>query len=204
MVGGAQGKSIKVGPLTLHPTLIYKTFLFVLGLSTSFVLLGFGAGGALGSVINGPWFIRILGALVILLGIHQTGLIHIKTLDREKKVTLKGSQKQNAFGTYLLGFTFSFGWTPCIGPVLGAVLGVSASEGQALYGGLLMFVYALGLMIPFMLLAVFSDLILGRLKKLHKHMNKIKIVGGIIIILMGVLLLTDSLNQITVLFERSL
>lgn len=202
-LAGGEGKTLKLGPLTLHPILIFKTFLFVMGLATSFVILGFGA-GALGSLINSVWFIRVAGIIVIILGIHQTGLIHFKALDREKKVRIKGSDKQSAFGTYLLGFTFSFGWTPCIGPVLGAVLGVSASEGQALYGGWLMFIYALGLMIPFMTLAIFSDVLLGRLKKLNKHMNKIKIVGGIIIILMGILLLTDQLNTITIFFEGNL
>lgn len=202
-VAGNKGKEVKLGRLVLHPMLILKTLIFVLGLATTFVLLGFGA-GALGNLIYGDWFLRVCGIVVIILGIHQTGLIHFKALDREKKVNLKASKKDNLIGTYLLGLTFSFGWTPCIGPVLGAVLGVSASEGQALYGGWLMFIYSLGLMIPFMILALFSDVLLGRLKKLNKHMNKVKIAGGIIIILMGVLLLTDSLNNITVFFENLL
>lgn len=200
-LAGGKSREVKLLGLKLHPMLIFKTFIFVLGLATTFVILGFGA-GALGSIIYGDWFLRIIGSVVILLGIHQTGLIHFKALDREKKVTLKGSKKENVLGTYLLGLTFSFGWTPCIGPVLGAILGVSASEGQALYGGWLMFIFSLGLMIPFMILAVFSDILLGRLKSVHKHMNKIKIAGGIIIILMGVLLVTDQLNVITVFFEN--
>ena len=181
--------------------LILKTFIFVSGLSTAFILLGFGA-GALGNLIYNVWFFRVIGIIVIILGIHQTGLIHLNFLEREKKVTLKASKGNSLLSTYLLGLTFSFGWTPCIGPVLGAVLGVAASEGQALYGGWLMFIYSLGLLIPFMLLAIFSDLLLGRLRKLNKHMTKIKIAGGIIIILMGVLLLTNSLNNFTVFFEN--
>lgn len=201
--GGRGDSSFNLGRLRVHPILIYKTFLFVLGLSTSFVILGFGA-GALGSFIYGDWFLRVCGIVVIILGLHQTGLFHINLLEREKKLTVKNSQGNGALATYLLGFTFSFGWTPCIGPILGAVLGISASEGQAAYGGFLMFIYALGLMIPFMVLALFSDVLLGRLKSLHKHMKTIKIVGGVIIILMGVLLLTDSLNTITVFFETVL
>ena len=202
-LAGNEGQSISVGPITLHPMLILKTFIFVTGLSTVFILLGFGA-GALGNLIYGQWFIRICGIIVILLGIHQTGLIHLNFLEREKKVNIKASRDNNLLGTFLLGFTFSFGWTPCIGPVLGAVLGVAASEGQAFYGGWLMAVYSLGLMIPFMLLALFSDILLGRLKKLNKHMNKIKIAGGIIIILMGLMLLTNQLNVITAFFENLL
>lgn len=200
-LAGNQSKTIQIKGWKIHPMLILKTFIFVAGLSTAFILLGFGA-GALGNLIYSPWFFRGIGIIVILLGIHQTGLIHLNFLEREKKVSLKASKGNSLLSTYLLGLTFSFGWTPCIGPVLGAVLGVAASEGQAAYGGWLMFVYSLGLMIPFMLLALFSDVLLSRLKKLNKHMNKIKIAGGFIIILMGLLLLTNSLNTITVFFEN--
>lgn len=200
-LAGKESRSFTIGKLIIHPMLILKTFIFVSGLSTAFILLGFGA-GALGNILYNPWFFRVIGLIVIILGIHQTGLIHLNFLEREKKVTLKASRGNNLFSTYLLGLTFSFGWTPCIGPVLGAVLGVAASEGQAAYGGWLMFIYSLGLMIPFMLLALFSDVLLGRLRQLNKHMNKIKIAGGIIIILMGLLLITNSLNTFTVFFEN--
>ena len=200
-LAGTESRSFSIGRLVIHPMLILKTLIFVTGLSTAFIILGFGA-GALGNLIYNVWFFRVIGIIVIVLGIHQTGLIHLNFLEREKKVTLKASRGNNLLSTYLLGLTFSFGWTPCIGPVLGAVLGVAASEGQAAYGGWLMFIYSLGLMIPFMILALFSDVLLGRLRKLNKHMSKIKIIGGIIIILMGILLLTNSLNNFTVFFEN--
>lgn len=200
-LAGGESKTFKILGLTLHPMLIFKTFIFVSGISTTFIILGFGA-GALGSVINTTWFIRICGVIVIILGIHQTGLIHLKFLEREKRIELKRSKRQDMLGTYLLGLTFSFGWTPCIGPVLGAVLGLSASEGHAIYGAWLMFIYALGLMIPFMIMAVFSDIVLSKIKNLRKHMGKIKIAGGVIIILMGILLMTDQLNTFTVVIEN--
>ncbi len=193
-------KLLTFGKLIINPHLIFKTFLFVMGISTSFVLLGFGA-GALGSYINTKWFIMVCGFIVILLGLHQIGLFNFSFLEREKKVHLKRSSKRDVFGTYLLGFTFSFGWTPCIGPILGAVLGLSASKGQAAYGGLLMFVYALGLLIPFMILSIFSDLLLRHVKLLKKHMKKIRIVGGIIIVLMGLLLMTNNLNLLVTLLN---
>lgn len=201
--GGEEGEDVKViriGKLTINPKVVLRSMIFVGGLSTSFIILGFGA-GALGSFINSRIFYIISGLVVILLGIHQTGLLKLNFLQREKKLQLKRSKRSDLLGTYLLGFTFSFGWSPCIGPVLGAVLGVSASEGQAAYGGLLMLVYALGLMIPFLIISIFSDALLRHVKKLNKHMNKIKVVGGIIIILMGILLMTDSLNLIVTLFE---
>lgn len=180
-----------------------KALVFVAGLSTSFILLGFGA-GALGSLLYSRNFLIICGAIVIALGIHQTGLIKLKFLYREKKLNIKRSNRADVLGAYLLGFTFSFGWTPCVGPVLGAVLGLSASEGSAMYGGILMLVYSIGLMIPFLLVALFSDYFLKRIKGLYKHMNKIKIVGGLLIIAMGILLMTNKLNQIAIWFEKLL
>lgn len=177
--------------VNLH--LIFKTIIFVFGLSTSFVILGFGA-GFLGAFINTDWFIAICGAVVVLLGLHQIGLLKIAVLHKETKVRLSRSDKRDLLGTYLLGLTFSMGWTPCIGPILGAVLGLSASEGQATYGALMMFFYALGLLIPFLLLAFFSDFLLRHVKKLNKHTEKIKVIGGLIIIFMGIVLMTNNLN----------
>ena len=164
----SQKKVISIGTFIIHPRLIVKTMIFVFGLSTSFILLGFGA-GALGALINTTTFITICGAVVVVLGLHQMGLFHIPFLERENKVHLKRSSKRDLVGTYLLGFTFSFGWTPCIGPILGAVLGLSASEGQAGHGAFLMMIYALGMLIPFLLLSIFSDVLLQRMKKLNRH-----------------------------------
>lgn len=178
---------------------VFSSLAFVGGLSTSFVILGFGA-GFLGSLISSRLFYIIAGIIVIILGIYHTGLIKLNFLQRERKLELEASSKNSLFGTFLLGFTFSFGWTPCIGPVLGAIIGVSAFGGQPLYGGLLMLVYSIGLAIPFIIIAAFSDVLLGKVKSIRKHFKKIRIAGGILIILMGIALMTDSLNKITIFF----
>lgn len=188
-----QQKLKSFGKWQVNPRLIFKTIIFVFGLSTSFVILGFGA-GALGSIINTEWFIVLCGAIVVLLGLHQIGLFNLAILNRENKVQIKRSGRRDLLGTYLLGFTFSFGWTPCIGPILGAVLGLSANEGQATYGALLMLFYSIGLLIPFLILAVFSDVLLRKVKKINKYMGKIRVVGGILIIIMGIFLMTNNLN----------
>lgn len=172
-----------------------KSVLFVAGISVCFVLLGFGA-GALGSVINSKSFLTVMGLIVIILGLHQTGLVHIKWLYHEKKVDWERAHRSDYIGAFLLGLTFSFGWTPCIGPVLGAILGLSATSSQPLYGAFLMAIYSLGFLIPFLALSLFSDVLLLKVKKLNRHLGKIKIAGGIIIILMGILLMTDSLGNI--------
>jgi len=176
-----------------------KAMLFVGGLSTVFIVLGFGA-GALGSILYGDWFLIVCGIIVIVLGIHQTGLVQFSFLHREKKLNLERSKKSDYFGSYLLGLTFSFGWTPCIGPVLAAVLGLSASEGSAIYGGLLMGVYSLGLMIPFLFVAIFSENLLLKIKGIYKHMRTIKLISGLFIILMGILLMMNQVGVITAWF----
>jgi cytochrome c-type biogenesis protein len=178
-----------------------KTLLFVGGLSTSFILLGFGA-GALGKYINGRMFSIVTGIIVVILGLHQMGFFHLKALDKYKVIQFNHTGKNELISTYLLGITFSFGWTPCVGPVLGAVLVVSAGGGQALYGGWLMAIYALGLAIPFMAIAILSKVILNRLHKVEKHLPKIKKVGGFLIVIMGLLLMTENLTTVTIWFEK--
>ena len=179
---------------------MFKSFLFVAGISTCFIILGFGA-GALGSIIGSRFFMNTMGSVVIILGLHQTGLIHIRWLFYEKKVNLERSHRSDYLGVFLLGLTFSFGWTPCIGPVLGAILGLSATSSRPLYGGFLMAVYSLGFLIPFLILALFSDVLLQKINKLNKHLGKIKTAGGIVIIMMGILLMTDNLDKILLLIN---
>ncbi|MEG0830499.1 MAG: cytochrome c biogenesis protein CcdA [Anaerovoracaceae bacterium] len=196
----ASQESPSLAPKNNKLQTVLKSAIFVAGISLCFVLLGFGA-GAFGQLINSKWTMIIVGGIVVALGIHQTGLINIKWLNYEKKIKIKNPQSKGYLSIFLLGLTFSFGWTPCIGPVLGAILGISAAGSQPLYGGLLMAVYSLGFLIPFLVLAIFLDLLLSKVKKINKYLGKIKIAGGIIIIIMGVLLMTDSLTLLIRIFE---
>lgn len=191
----AEGKNMARRKLQLF----LKSLLFVAGISSCFILLGFGA-GVLGSFIGSRLFLTAMGLIVILLGLHQTGFIHMKWLYREKKMDLERSRKGDYLGSFLLGLTFSFGWTPCIGPVLGAILSLSATSSQPLYGGFLMAIYCLGFLVPFLVLSIFSDVLLTKIKKINRHLEKIKIAGGIIIILMGILLMTNNLGSILSIF----
>ncbi|MFD1909793.1 cytochrome c biogenesis protein CcdA [Paenibacillus rhizoplanae] len=92
--------------------------------------------------------------------------------------------------------TFSFGWTPCIGPVLAGILSIAAGEGSPAYGGFLMLLYTLGLAIPFLILSVFSEVLVQRIRRLYRFMGGIKIASGCMLIAMGLLLMTDQLNTI--------
>ena len=190
---------IKIGKLKLNTLVIAKTVVFVAGISTSFIILGFGA-GAFGAVINSNWFVKVCGIVVIFLGIHQTGLLHLNFLEREKRIIIKSNK--GILKTFFLGFSLSFGWTPCIGPILATILGFSATGGVAIYGAWLMFIYSLGFMIPFLIIAIFSDLLLTRVRLINKHLEKIKIIGGVIIIIMGIVLMSNNLNIVTRLFTN--
>ncbi|THF72798.1 cytochrome c biogenesis CcdA family protein [Cohnella fermenti] len=188
---------IDTGSKRIRPVLIIRTLLFVLGLSTVFIFLGFGS-GTIGAVITSSRFITVCGAVVILFGMYQTGWIKLSWLERERRISIGRIEQRGYIGAWLLGLTFSFGWTPCIGPVLAAVLGIAAGEGSPAYGGFLMLIYTLGLAIPFFILSVFSDYILVRIRRMYKYMAIIKAVSGGILILMGIALMTDRLNTIIV------
>lgn len=195
-------KKFKIGRFSINKGAIIKTITFVLGLSTSFVILGFGA-GFLGKFLLNRWVYFFAGLIIVLLGIHQMGLIHIKKLDQMQGVNFQ-SNKAGALGTYLLGISFSIGWTPCVGPILGAVILAASSKGTALYGGLMMLVYTLGLMIPFIVLVLFSDLIMSNFNSIKKHLPLIKRIGGGMVVVMGLVLMFNQVSWVTAFFERLL
>lgn len=177
-----------------------KTLFFIFGLSTVFFILGYGA-GALSGLLNHPYTNYVMGAIVIILGLHQMDIITIKRLQRQKTISIRRKKYKGSLQAYLLGLTFSFGWTPCIGPVLSSVLAIAASsEGSALYGGLLMMMYTLGLAIPFMIMALSSAFVMRYFQRIKKHMVLLKRVSGALLVLMGFLLMFDGLNYLITLF----
>ncbi|HEL0522442.1 TPA: thiol-disulfide oxidoreductase-associated membrane protein CcdA2 [Streptococcus equi subsp. zooepidemicus] len=181
---------------------IVKTLAFISGLSTIFVILGYGA-GLLGNILYAVWFRYLLGAFVILLGIHQMEIVTIKKLQFQKSVAFQNRKDRNAIlNAFLLGITFSFGWTPCVGPVLSSVLALAASGGSGAWqGGLLMIIYTLGLGLPFLLLSFASGIVLKHFNKLKPHIPLLKKLGGLLIVVMGLLLMTGNLNSLSGLFE---
>lgn len=184
---------VYLGILSKGKRTVINTFLFILGLSLTFVSLGFSF-GFLGNIFFNDNIRIISGIIVIILGIHQMGILKFKQLEKTKLVEIKTDGKSSSLEALILGLTFSLGWTPCVGPILTSVLALSGDRGSAIYGGMMMFIYVLGLATPFILFSFFSKELLKRTRSLNKYLDKFKIVGGILIILMGVLLITNKLH----------
>lgn len=172
---------------------ILKTFIFVLGLSVSFILLGFGA-GTIGYILTGKIFRIISGITIIILGFIQMEILKISFLERSKLINIKTKKNNEVWAAFLLGFTFSLGWTPCVGPILASILFISSGGGEALYGAYMMLIYVLGLATPFLILSFSSKYFLQKISGIKKYLNIIKKLGGLIIVIMGVFFLMDKLN----------
>lgn len=167
---------------------------FVLGLSTVFLFLGFTA-SAFGAffLTNQTLFAQISGVVVIVFGLHFIGVFRIPFLDREARIDA-GDAGGSAFGAYVLGLAFAFGWTPCIGPQLGAILSLAAGEASIARGTVLLGVYALGLGIPFLLAAMFLNRAMGVMNRLKRHMGLIEKLMGGLLIFVGIMLVTGAFS----------
>ncbi|MEM9967827.1 MAG: cytochrome c biogenesis CcdA family protein [Pseudomonadota bacterium] len=165
---------------------------FVLGLSTVFLILGFTA-SAFGAFFlqNQQLFAQISGIVILVFGLHFLGVFRITLLDREARLDA-GDRGGSSFGAYILGLAFAFGWTPCIGPQLGAILSLAASEASVSRGTFLLGVYAAGLGIPFLLAAMFMSRAMGLMNKMKRHMQTIERIMGALLIFVGIAMLTGA------------
>lgn len=175
---------------------IVNSLLFILGFSLVFVLLGATA-TAVGRALNRYQnIIRwVGGVMVVILGVHFSGLINIKFLQIEKRVHLK-NRPLGYVGSVLIGMAFAAGWTPCIGPILGSILMVAATESNLMKGVTLLGIYSLGFGIPFFLSAVALNKFLMTCKKVSRHIPKLVVASGVILVLIGILIMTNNLTMI--------
>lgn len=187
----------------IRKKVIFSTLSFVCGFSLIFILMG-AAASAIGSLIaQYKEYIRIVGGLVIiLLGIHMTGLIRIKRLDIEKRIHIQ-KKPIHIFGAFIVGMAFAVGWSPCIGPLLGSILIIAGSKETVWQGVGLLSVYAAGLALPFMLISLFINFLLEFLRRASKAMKYINLAAGILLIVVGFFLLTNSFYLFNSLFTFS-
>ncbi|MER2534426.1 MAG: cytochrome c biogenesis protein CcdA [Rhizobiaceae bacterium] len=174
--------------------LLGTAFAFVLGFSTVFVALGAGAStiGRLLRVWQEPLAIAA-GILIILMGLNFLGILRIPLLSREARFQAQG-RPASAVAAYVMGLAFAFGWTPCIGPVLGPILTLAGGRETIGEGALLLAVYSLGLGIPFLIAALFSGAFMRFLGQFRVHLGRVEKIIGALLVVAGVLFLTGGVQ----------
>jgi cytochrome c-type biogenesis protein len=173
---------------------VAAAFLFVLGFSTVFVLLGASASAVGGLIRAYSGLLSVVAGLAIIaMGLHFLGVTRFAFLMREKRAQL--TKPVGLWGAYVMGLAFAFGWTPCIGPILAAILAVAASEATVAKGAGLLAVYSLGLGIPFVAAAIAIEPFAAFLARFRKHLHRVEQVMGILLILTGIAFLTGTITQ---------
>jgi len=193
LTGAADRKRIRTLTIT-------NSLAFIAGFSAVFIALG-----ASSSVIGRIFFeyqnaIRIIGGIIIIIfGIFIAGFLKLGFLMRDIKMHVSG-KPAGYIGTFVIGMTFAAGWTPCIGPILGSILLYAGTKGSAVYGIQMLAVYSLGLSIPFFMSSLAINSFLSYSKKIQKYMRTIMIISGMLLIIFGIMLLTNRLREFTALF----
>ncbi|MEG1549089.1 MAG: cytochrome c biogenesis protein CcdA [Ruthenibacterium sp.] len=178
---------------------LLNTLFFVIGISFAFFALGFGF-TTLGRFLSGNRmvFARIGGILVILFGLYQVGFLNSRFLSTERRLPFRLDKlTMNPAVALLFGFTFSFAWTPCVGPALASVLLLASSASSSTLGYVLIGVYTLGFVIPFLLVGLFTGSLLNLFKKHQKIVAYTVKAGGILLIVMGIMMFTGWMNGVT-------
>ncbi|GAX87909.1 cytochrome c-type biogenesis protein [Lebetimonas natsushimae] len=158
--------------------ILINSLLFILGFGIVFVLIGAAAANLIGNIFANKWLNIIAGIIIVIFGLNIGGFIKFKIFQYEKRLNL-----QNA-GSFLLGVSFAFGWTPCIGPIFGTIVGMAATEPAK--SVIMMIIYSLGLAFPFLLMAIFTVWSIKFIQKAKKYMYIIEKFSGILLILVGV------------------
>ncbi len=146
--------------------------------------------------LNRDWFGVAGGVVIMLFGAHFVGVFRIGFLDRDMRFEAK-TEGGSAFGAYLLGLAFAFGWTPCLGPILGSILTIAAAEASATRGSALLLAYSLGLGLPFIVVAAFFPLLTGLMRFLKRHMQRIERIMGLLLWTIGLMLVTGQFSDMS-------
>jgi cytochrome c-type biogenesis protein len=186
---------------SLFRTVVMNSIMFIIGFSITFILLGATASW-LGKLLlaHRDLFSKLAGLVLIVFGIHLTGLVKINTLYRDKR--FHNVQKpRGLFGALVLGLAFAFGWTPCIGPILASILAIATTEGTVTQGMFLLGVYAAGLGIPFLLTSLALNQFLSFYGRFKKHFHAVEVLSGALVIAVGILILTGMLTRLNTWFS---
>jgi len=197
MISGAGLEELKAPQANLMRRVMVNSIVFIFGFSIVFVALGLAAtevGQVLG--IYKHTLARVAGVIIILFGLHLTGIFKIKALYTDARLhNLKGSS--TPLGAFVIGFAFAFGWTPCLGPILSGILAVAAEQSTLVKGALLLAVYSLGLAMPFLLTALLMERFLKFYSRFRSHMHALEVASGGLLIALGILLVLGRFTLIS-------
>jgi cytochrome c-type biogenesis protein len=196
LAGQTAEELLNKGTKKAQKELFLAALLFVLGFSTVFIGLGATA-SAFGQVLraNLEWLSALAGLAIMAMGFHFIGLFKFAWLYREKRLHI--NKPLGLWGGYVMGLAFAFGWTPCIGPVLAAILAVAGSEDTALKGAGLLAVYSAGLGLPFLGAALAIEPFFRFIKRFSRHFGKVEKVVGVLLVLTGVAFLTGGMQTMS-------
>jgi len=197
MISGVGLEELKTPQANLMRRVMVNSIVFICGFSVVFIALGLAATGV-GQVLGmyKHTLARVAGVVIIIFGLHLTGLFKIKALYTDARLhNVKGSS--TPVGAFVIGFAFAFGWTPCLGPILSGILAVAAEQSTLVKGALLLGVYSLGLAMPFFLTALLMERFLKFYSRFRSHMHALEIASGGLLIALGVLLVIGRFTLIS-------
>ena len=190
LISGASVEELQSKDRKILNTVFLHSLMFILGFTLVFVMLG-AAATSVGQLVREykkqlTW---IAGAVIIIFGLHLTGILKIKALYADKRLhSVKGGK--SPLGAFVVGFAFAFGWTPCLGPIISAILIMAGSAETVTKGVLLLWVYSLGLAVPFLLTSLLIDRFLSFYGRFRRHLHTLEVSSGVLLMVLGVLILT--------------
>jgi len=197
-VGYLGGRSVATARVGKHNPWVPLShgLAFVLGFSTIFILLGVAA-AALGGLLYDAriWLARIGGVVVIIFGLHMTGLVRLRFLEYDLRPQNVPGHSRGYLASFIMGIFFSAGWSPCVGPILGSILTLSLNGGSISQGVVLLSAYSAGLAIPFLVASVQIGLVTTALRRYGKVMHYVEIAMGVLLLVVGVMLLTGRFER---------
>src|SRR5580700_4732367 len=197
MISGVGVEELKAPQAQLMRRVMVNSVAFILGFSVVFIALG-AAATELGQVLGiyKHTLARVAGVVIILFGLHLTGIFKIKALYTDARLhSVKGSS--TPLGAFVIGFAFAFGWTPCLGPILSAILALAEEQNTLAKGVLLLAVYSMGLAVPFLLTSLLMERFLKFYSRFRSHMHALEIASGGLLIALGVLLVIGRFTLIS-------
>jgi len=179
-----------------NSTLFKNTLFFTLGICTTFFILSMAIGAFSQFFIGNKELLMLIGGIfIIIMGVFYMGYVDIPLLQREKRFEMH-SKDMNILSSFMLGLTFSFGWTPCIGPMLTSVLIMASGTQNILIGNALVLIYSIGFILPFIILAMFYKKLFEKFNNIKKHLGTLKKIGGILLIISGLIMSFNGINKI--------